>query len=90
MDVPQRLEEAGAGRQRSAAGPVVRKEPDPAVEVAAEAEMKKAPGFPGAFLLSKLVRVFAEPIKHILPIPVAVGKTVFCENRLQTKMDGEA
>lgn len=40
----QRLEEAGAGRQRSAAGPLVPKEPDPAVEVAAEAEMKKALG----------------------------------------------
>ena len=42
--VLQRLEEAGTGRQRSAAGPVVPKGPDPAVEVAAEAEMKKAPG----------------------------------------------
>lgn len=44
MDVSgllQRLEEAGAGRQRSAAGPLVPKEPDPAVEVAVEAEMNK-------------------------------------------------
>lgn len=41
---PQRLEEAGAGRQRSAAGPVVPKEPDPAVEVAAEAQVREGPG----------------------------------------------
>lgn len=44
LDVPQPLEEAGTGRPYNATGPVVPKEPDPAVEVATEAEMKKAPG----------------------------------------------
>lgn len=41
LDVPQRLEETGTERPNSAAGPVVPKEPDPAVEVATEAEMKE-------------------------------------------------
>lgn len=48
--VLQGLEEAGAERQRSAAGPVVPKEPDPAVEVA-EAVKEKPFGVPGAFVL---------------------------------------
>ena len=56
LDVPQRLEETGTGRPNSAAGPVVPKEPDPAVEVAVEAKMNKTLGCFDPRALSSLFR----------------------------------
>ena len=47
--------ETGAGHQRSAAGPLVPKEPDPAVEVVVEAKMNKTPWpNPGAPFISSI------------------------------------
>ena len=39
--------------------------------------------------LSNAFGVFAEPVKHVFSVPVAVGKTVPCIKRLKTKMDKE-